>query len=137
MDQLGHRLTFGPNPLRKLRRTAGAGERGRSDNVSLCAGASRVTAGSESRSGAPLAARERRQRSAEQPLTFAQRAFAAAEVEGSSSRAVELSNLVDLVVKTRGLRRGCGEAHKVLLKAGQTHLAGFTDEQRGLVPDKA
>lgn len=33
---------------------------------------------SESRSGAPLAARERRQRRAEQTLTFAQRAFAGA-----------------------------------------------------------
>ena len=43
MDQLGHRVTVGPNPLRKSRRAAGAGGRGRSDNVSLCAGASGVT----------------------------------------------------------------------------------------------
>jgi hypothetical protein len=58
---------------------------------------------SESRSGAPLAARERRQRRAEQTLTFAQRAFAEAEL-----RAVELSNLEDLEAKTRGLWWGCG-----------------------------
>jgi hypothetical protein len=58
---------------------------------------------SESRSGAPLAARERRQRRAEQTLTFAQRAFAAAEL-----RTVELSNLEDLEAKTRGLWWGCG-----------------------------
>ena len=48
MDQLGQRLTFGPNPLRGIeegrgRGRAGAGGRGRLDNVSLCAGASGVT----------------------------------------------------------------------------------------------
>ena len=41
-------------------------------------------------------------------LTFAERAFAGAGVEVSSSRAVELSNLEDLEAKTRGLWWGCG-----------------------------
>jgi hypothetical protein len=42
-------------------------------------------------------------------LTFAARAFAAANVEVTEFAAVESPNLVDLVVKTRGLWWGCGE----------------------------
>lgn len=42
-------------------------------------------------------------------LTFAARAFAVANVGVTESLAVESVNLVDLVVKTRGLRWGCGE----------------------------
>ena len=70
---------------------------------------------SESRSGASLAARERRQRRAEQTLTFAQRAFAGSGVAGSG-----VVNLEDLEAKTRGLRRGCGGGPQGLIESQST-----------------
>jgi hypothetical protein len=60
---------------------------------------------------APLAARERRQRRAEQPLTFAERAFAGAELRvivDCQRQAESGHDLEDLEAKTRGLWWSCG-----------------------------